>query len=33
MTHGDWLQTLAEIGLGFAGFVFAMDDGAAEDRD
>jgi hypothetical protein len=20
MTHGDWLQTLAEIGLGFAGF-------------
>ena len=20
MTHADWLQTLAEIGLGFAGF-------------
>jgi len=38
MTHADWFQTLAEIGLGFAGFsaliagfVFAInEDGTVE---
>ena len=32
MTHGDWLQTLAEIGIGFAGFAALIAGMRNRDR-